>query len=57
MYGVLNKNNEVNFPVMEVSWNETENEYQALVYYRGLGDIYDRVIGFSVYNTNSERIR
>lgn len=57
MYGVLNKNNEVNFPVMEGSWNETENEYQALVYYRGLGDIYDRVIGFSVYNTNSERIR
>ncbi|MBK8054772.1 MAG: DUF5103 domain-containing protein [Saprospiraceae bacterium] len=57
MYGVLNKNNEVNFPVMEGSWNETENEYQALVYYRGLGDIYDRVIGFSVYNTNSERLR
>lgn len=55
MYGVINKKDEVDYPVMEGSWNETENEYQALVYYRGLGDLYDRVIGFSVYNTNSER--
>ena len=38
---------------MEGSWNETENDYQALVYYKGLGDIYDRVIGFKTYNSNS----
>lgn len=56
IYGVANKNNEINYPVMEGSWNETENDYQALVYYRGLGDLYDRVIGFTVYNTNSERV-
>lgn len=54
MYALVNDKNEINYPVMEGSWNETENDYQALVYYRGIGDLYDRVIGFGVYNTNSE---
>ena len=53
MYGVVNNQNKINYQVMEGSWNETENEYQALVYYRGLGDLYDRVIGFHTFNTNT----
>ena len=53
MYGIPGQKNEINYQVMEGSWNETENDYQALVYYRGLGDLYDRVIGYHTYNTNS----
>ena len=52
-YGVVNAKGEINYKEMEGSWNETENDYQALVYYKGLGDIYDRVIGFKTYNTNT----
>ncbi|MBK6783666.1 MAG: hypothetical protein IPG79_07820 [Saprospiraceae bacterium] len=36
---------------MEGSWNETENDYQAIAYFKGFGDIYDRVVGFTVFNT------
>jgi hypothetical protein len=52
-YGIVNAKGEINYKEMEGSWNETENDYQALVYYKGLGDIYDRVIGFKTYNSNS----
>ncbi len=53
MYGIVNDEGSIDYKSMEGSWNETENEYQAVIYYRGLGDIYDRVIGFTNYNTNS----
>ena len=53
-YGVVNNNKEIDYQSMEGSWSDTENEYQAIVYYRGLGDIYDRIIGFRTYNTTSQ---
>ena len=34
---------------------QTENNYTALIYYRGNNDRYDRVIGIA--NTNSEEIK
>jgi hypothetical protein len=52
MYGLVNDKGQINYRAMEGSWSETENDYQALVYYRGLGDIYDRVIGYKTYNSN-----
>jgi hypothetical protein len=52
-YGIVKKDQSVDYLSMEGSWNETENDYQALVYYRGLGDLYDRVIGYNTYNTNA----
>ncbi len=42
---------------MEGSWTDTENDYQALVYFRGFGDIYDRVVGFSSFNTENLRLQ
>lgn len=42
---------------MEGSWNDTENDYQALVYFRGFGDIYDRVVGFASFNTENLRLQ
>ncbi|KXK38025.1 MAG: DUF5103 domain-containing protein [Saprospiraceae bacterium] len=42
----------VDVAAMDGSWNETENDYQVIVYYKGLGDLYDRIIGFTTYNTN-----
>ncbi|MFZ1750357.1 MAG: type IX secretion system plug protein domain-containing protein [Saprospiraceae bacterium] len=55
-YGILDKKGNIDYQSLEGSWNETENDYQALVYYRGLGDIYDRVIGFQTYNTNTDAL-
>jgi len=52
-YGLVDEDGEIDFVSMEGSWNETENDYQVLVYYRGLGDIFDRVIAFKTFNTNS----
>ena len=43
----------IDIPSMEGTWNETENDYQIIVYYRSLGDLYDRVVGFKGYNSNS----
>ena len=37
---------------LEGSWNETENDYQVLVYLREPGDRYDRLIGFHMFNSN-----
>lgn len=51
MYGIVDENGNVNYRTMEGSWSDTENEYQSIVYFRGLGDIYDRIIGFNSFNT------
>lgn len=53
-YGILDSEGNIDYKTLEGTWNETENDYQAIVYYRGIGDIYDRVIGFLSYNTNSD---
>jgi hypothetical protein len=53
-YGIVDKKGNIDFPKIEGSWNETENDYQILVYYRGLGDLYDRVLEYKRYNTNFE---
>lgn len=54
VYGILEEDGNVDYRTMEGSWSDTENEYQSIVYYRGLGDIYDRIIGFSSFNTSSQ---
>lgn len=54
VYGIVDENGNVNHRTMEGSWSDTENEYQSIVYYRGLGDIYDRIIGFNSFNTSSQ---
>lgn len=53
-YGIVDSEGNIDYKSLEGSWNETENDYQAVVYYRGIGDIYDRIIGFLSYNTNSD---
>ncbi|MEZ4911323.1 MAG: DUF5103 domain-containing protein [Saprospiraceae bacterium] len=35
----------------EGNWAGTENNYYAFAYYKAAGDIYDRVIAFSTFNT------
>ncbi len=52
-YGIVDAEGNIDYKTLEGTWNETENDYQAIVYYRGLGDIYDRIIGFTTYNTNT----
>lgn len=51
-YAIVDENGSVNIPSLEGSWNETENDYQIIVYYKSLGDLYDRVVGFKNFNTN-----
>jgi hypothetical protein len=53
-YAIVDDKGNVDIPAMEGSWNETENDYQVIVYYKSLGDLYDRVVGFRGYNTNAK---
>lgn len=41
----------ISYKDTEGSWADAENDYFGLVYYRSAGDIYDRVIGTSTFNT------
>jgi hypothetical protein len=52
-YGVLKSDGSIDYQKLEGSWNETENDYQVVAYFRGFGDIYDRVIGFTTFNTST----
>jgi len=51
MYGKLLPDGKIDYMSLEGSWQDTENEYQAIVYYRGIGDLYDRIISYNTYNT------
>ncbi|MBK9737143.1 MAG: DUF5103 domain-containing protein [Saprospiraceae bacterium] len=55
-YGLVDPKDNFDFKTMEGSWSDTENDYQTIVYYRGLGDIYDRIIGFETFNTSASRL-
>lgn len=56
-YGIVTDGEKIDYQALEGSWNETENEYLTLAYYKGVGDLYDRVIGFDVFNTNKTSIK
>lgn len=51
-YGVVNDKG-IDYETMEGSWNETENDYNALIYYRGFGDLSDRLVGYGSFNSAS----
>lgn len=42
----------INFEGLEGSFDETENDYLTLVYWRPMGGRYDRLVGARVLNTN-----
>ncbi len=50
---IVDDKGNIDIPSIEGSWNETENDYHIIVYYRSLGDLYDRVVGFKGYNSNT----
>lgn len=55
-YVVTDKSGKVDYEnAIDGNFYQTENNYTAIVYYRGNNDRYDRVIGIA--NTNSEVIR
>jgi len=55
-YIVTNKNGDIDYKnAIDGNYFQTENNYTAIVYYKGNNDRYDRVIGIA--NTNSEVIR
>ena len=43
---MVDKNNNVNEGVISGNFDMTENNYKVLVYYRELGGLYDKIIGF-----------
>lgn len=54
LYAFLPKNsNEGDISVLEGTHSETENDYTLFVYHRKRGEIYDRIIGFTQINSNS----
>jgi len=50
-YGV-DQDGILNAREIEGSWADAENVYQILVYLREPGDLYDRLIGYSSFNSN-----
>ena len=44
-YAIINNQNKVNLHEVDGSFFQTENQYTAIIYYRPMGGIYDRVIG------------
>lgn len=55
-YVVTNSNNQVDHKnAIDGNFHLTENNYTAIVYYKGNSERYDRVIG--IVNANSENIR
>lgn len=51
-YVLLDSNGESDYHSIDGSWTETENEYLTLIYFRGIGDLYDRLVGFNTLNTD-----
>ena len=44
-YVLLNDENQIIYGGIDGNFDETENEYNVIIYYRNFGERYDRVIG------------
>ena len=44
-YVTVDRNNEIIYGKIDGNFDETENEYNVIVYYRNYGERYDRVVG------------
>lgn len=52
-YILLNKDGSVNSGIISGDFDETENQYTVLVYYRELGGRYDRIVGAGSANSRN----
>ncbi len=52
-YVSVNKDNEINFDVLEGSHRNTENDYTIIVYQRAYGSNYDQIIAINQINTQT----
>ena len=52
MYLIKRDNGKIDYQALEGSWHETENHYSIIAYYSQDEDRYDRVIGFTSFNSN-----
>ena len=50
---ITHTNNEVDHSLIDGNFYQTENEYTVLVYYKNLGDRYDKVIGIGSANSTN----
>ena len=50
-YSVLDGNSKLESGFISGNFDETENNYKVIVYYRDFGSRYDRVIGFNQINS------
>lgn len=50
-FGLVDKNGKVDTETLDGNWYETENNYTLLLYYRPIGDRYDRLVGYNRVNS------
>jgi hypothetical protein len=50
-YVIADEDGKIKHNILESSWAETENDYHIVGYYRGISDIYDRVVTGITANT------
>jgi hypothetical protein len=54
-YGIVNREGKIKYHTLDGSWAETENDYHAILYFRGISDIYDRVLSVESFNTSAKK--
>mgnify|MGYP001204547666 FL=1 len=52
-YVLVNKDGAINEGFISGNYDETENEYRVLIYYREIGGRYDRIIGMGTANSKN----
>lgn len=50
-FGLVDKKGKIDLETLDGNWYETENNYTLLLYYRPIGDRYDRLIGYNRVNS------
>lgn len=54
-YAVIGKDKKINMSDIDGNWYETENNYTILLYFRAVGDRFDRLIGVKSINSLFDR--
>lgn len=55
MYLLVDRKTREIINAFEGNWHETENDYYIIIYHRGIGDRYDRVVGLTSFNSLSDQ--
>jgi Domain of unknown function (DUF5103) len=56
-FAIANDKGKVTYNKLDGSWGETEHDYHSILYFRGITDLYDRVVSVTTINSNDKSVR